>query len=123
MVKQLIAETEQEIEEKIIKIADENDLKLDKQVFHFFLEGYRHFDTFFYTACKTHVTEQDNYLVKRRKTLKISNCNEYVRFQFNNNIEESFCFHCMIDNLVKQLGWYEKLLERDINNGRIKLYQ
>jgi len=120
----LLNKIEQEIEEKIIKIGIENELKLDKRIFNLFLEGYRHFDTFFYTPCLRHTQkEDDDYLVKRRKTIKIPSCNEHVRFQFNCNLEESFCFHCMIDNFVRQLGWYEDLMKRDINNGRIKLFQ
>jgi len=113
---------EQEIEERIIKIADENDLNLDKQVFHFFLEGYREFRTYQYHACKNWETEQDVYLLKRRQTIKIPKCSEHTNFQFNNNLEESFCYHCMIDSFVRQLGWYEDLMKRDVLNGRIKLY-
>ena len=111
-----------EIEDKITKLGTENELKLDKQVFNLFLEGYRHFNTFFYTPCLRHTQEDDDYLVKRRRTIKIPDCSEFVAFQFNNNLEESFCFHCVIDNIVRQLGWYEDLMKRDINNGRIKLY-
>lgn len=119
----MLEKTIQEIEEKIIKISVENELKLDKQVFKFFLEGYRSFRTFQFMTCKTTKQEQDKYLAKRRETLKIPRCNKFVDYQFNDNIIESFCFHCMIDNIVRQLGWYEDLMKRDIDNGRIKLYQ
>ena len=112
----MLEKTTNEIKEILIRIAKENDLPLNIEGMDNFIPLYRHFNTFFYAKCKTDTID---YILKRKKSLKISKCLELASFSKG---EEYFCFHCMISDMVYKLGWYGKLLRKDIDNRRIRFY-
>jgi len=112
----MLEKTTNEIKEILIRISKENELPLLIEGMDNFIPLYRHFNTHIYTNCKG---DNNKYILKRRKSLKISKCLKMASFSFN---EEFFCFHCMISDMVYKLGWYKILLKKDIDNRRIRFY-
>jgi len=112
----MLEKTTNEIKKILIKIAKDNELPLLIEGMDNFIPLYRHFNTFNYTECKG---DKNKYILKRRKSLKISKCLDMASFSKE---EEFFCFHCMISNMVYKLGWYSALLKKDVDNRRIRFY-
>lgn len=113
----MLEKTTNEIKEILIRIAKENELPLNVEGMDNFIPLYRHFNTFFWTDCET---DTDKYILKRRKSLKISKCLKMA--SFSKHRDKYFCFHCMISDMVYRLGWYSALLRKDIDNRRIRFY-
>jgi len=116
------ADIKRKVIEKIEAIALKNDLKIDYLKLYDELAKYRDFRTFQYMSCEYFNKIYLKYEDKRRKTITLS-CTEFVEFQYDDDINHSLCYNCMIHDILKRIGLYQQLYERDTKNGRIKLFE